>query len=186
MSTSPYQQSLIRTLEENDLNLGPIVKKILDHIKQDSSIWVAGNGGSASTVERFEMDMHFIRSKPISKSPKVYSLTSNTSLISAIANDIGFENVFSFQISRKAKSGDLCIVLSGSGNSENLINLIRTSKNLGLFTIGILGFDGGQLLDLVDMSVLIRTEKGKYGQVEDIHQAICHEISSRVFQDLVI
>ena len=186
MSNSSYRQTLLRIMEENALNLEPVIAKILDHIKQNSSIWIAGNGGSASTAERFETDMHFIRSKPISISPKVYSLSSNSSLVSAIANDIGYENVFSFQISRKAQGGDLCIVISGSGNSENLVKMVQTSKDLGIFTIGILGFDGGELLNLVDMPILVRSEKGMYGPVEDIHHAICHEISSRVFQNLVL
>jgi len=184
MTESFYQRNLLQAIAENRLDLGPITLKILDHIKQNASIWVMGNGGSASTAEHFETDMHFIRAKSISMSPRVSSLTSNSSLISAISNDIGYENIFSIQLARKAQKGDLCILISASGNSKNLVNAASVAKNIGLFTIGILGFDGGQLLDLVDMPLLVRTEKGMYGPVEDIHLAICHEISARIYKSL--
>lgn len=185
MAESFYQKNLMHAIADNDLDLGPITSKILDHIKRNTSIWVMGNGGSASTAEHFETDMHFIRSKSISMSPRVTSLTSNSSLISAISNDIGYENIFSLQLTRKAQKGDLCIFISASGNSKNLINAVNVAKDVGISSIGILGFDGGQLLNLVDMPLLVKTEKGMYGPVEDIHLAICHEISARIYKSLI-
>ena len=179
-----YQESLIQIIEENKLNLVPITSRILEHINQNTSIWIIGNGGSASTAEHFETDLHFIRSKSITKFPKVTALTSNSSLMSAISNDIGYGSIFSIQLLRKAQSGDLCILISASGNSENLINAVQTAKDLGVYTIGILGFDGGQLSSLVDLSILVKTKKGMYGPVEDIHLSICHEISARVYKNL--
>jgi D-sedoheptulose 7-phosphate isomerase len=186
MPESSYRKSLIHILEENQIDLEPITSKILDHINQDASIWIVGNGGSASTAEHFETDLHFIRSKSITKFPKVASLTSNSSLISAIANDVGYENIFSIQLLRKAQKGDLCILISASGNSENLISAVRAAKDLGVFTIGILGFDGGKLSNLVDLSFLVKTSKGMYGPVEDIHLSICHEISARIYKNLTV
>ena len=184
MSEFSYQESLIHTIEENKLDLAPIVSRILEHINQNTSIWIIGNGGSASTAEHFETDLHFIRSKSITKFPKVAALTSNSSLISAISNDIGYENVFSIQLMRKAQKGDLCILISASGNSENLINAVQAAKTLGVYTIGILGFDGGRLSNLVDLPLLVKTKKGMYGPVEDIHLSICHEISARIYKSL--
>lgn len=184
MTESSYQKALMHAIGENSLDLAPVTAKIFEHISQNTAIWVVGNGGSASTAEHFETDMHFIRSKSISISPRVSSLTSNSSLISAISNDIGYENIFSIQLSRKAQKGDLCILISASGNSENLVKAVHASRNLGVFTIGILGFDGGRLLDLVDLPLLVKTEKGMYGPVEDIHLSICHEISARIYKFL--
>lgn len=184
MSEISYQESLIAIIEENKLDLAPIATRILEHIDQDKSIWIIGNGGSASTAEHFETDLHFIRSKSITKFPKVAALTSNSSLISAISNDIGYENVFSIQLVRKAQRGDLCILFSASGNSENLINAVQAAKTLGVYTIGILGFDGGRLTNLVDLPLLVKTKKGMYGPVEDIHLSICHEISARIYKSL--
>jgi len=111
MSEFSYQESLIQIIEENKLDLAPITSRILEHINLNTSIWIIGNGGSASTAEHFETDLHFIRSKSITKFPRVAALTSNSSLISAISNDIGYENVFSIQLLRKAQSGDLCILI---------------------------------------------------------------------------
>jgi D-sedoheptulose 7-phosphate isomerase len=184
MSKSSYQESLIHIFEENNLDLAPITSSILEHINQNASIWIVGNGGSASTAEHFETDLHFIRSKSITKFPKVAALTSNSSLISAISNDIGYENIYSIQLLRKAQKGDLCILISASGNSENLIKAVQAAKGLGVFTIGILGFDGGQLSNLVDLSLIVKTKKGMYGPVEDIHLSICHEISGRIYKNL--
>lgn len=184
MSEISYQESLIAIIEENNLDLAPITTRILEHIDQNKSIWIIGNGGSSSTAEHFETDLHFIRSKSITKFPKVTALTSNSSLISAISNDIGYENVFSIQLVRKAQRGDLCILISASGNSENLINAVQAAKTLGVYTIGILGFDGGRLSNLVDLPLLVKTEKGMYGPVEDIHLSICHEISASIYKSL--
>jgi D-sedoheptulose 7-phosphate isomerase len=184
MSESSYQESLIQIIKENKFDLASITSRILEHINQNASIWIVGNGGSASTAEHFETDLHFIRSKSITKFPKVAALTSNSSLISAISNDIGYESIFSIQLLRKARRGDLCILISASGNSENLINAVRAAKELGIFTIGILGFDGGQLSNLVDLPLLVKTKKGMYGPVEDIHLSICHEISARIYKTL--
>ena len=184
MSEISYQESLITIIEENKLDLAPITTRILGHINQNTSIWIVGNGGSASTAEHFETDLHFIRSKSITKFPKVAALTSNSSLISAISNDVGYENVFSIQLVRKAQKGDLCILISASGNSENLVNAVQAAKALGVYTIGILGFDGGRLSNLVDLPLLVKTKKGMYGPVEDIHLSICHEISARIYKSL--
>jgi D-sedoheptulose 7-phosphate isomerase len=143
-----------------------------------------GNGGSASTAEHFETDLSFVRYNRKSLKINAAALTSNSALISAISNDIGFDKVFSHQLQRKASNGDVCIVISASGNSVNLINGVRVAKQMGLKSIGILGFDGGELASQVDFSILVKTEIGKYGPVEDAHLAICHAISRELLNRL--
>jgi D-sedoheptulose 7-phosphate isomerase len=184
MTSSDYSKYLICVLEENNLNLEEIVQKVLACIERGSSIWIMGNGGSASTAEHFETDLSFVRLGNSIPTLKVSSLSANSALITAIANDIGFEFVFSHQILRKAAAGDLLIAISASGNSENLIRAIQVAKQLDLVTIALLGFDGGRLAGLVDVSAIVTTEIGKYGPVEDIHLSLCHEISARVSQAL--
>lgn len=88
--------------------------------------------------------------------------------------------MFSHQLQRKAIKGDLCIVISASGNSLNLINCVKVAKQMGLKSIGLLGFDGGELSSQVDFSIITKTEIGKYGPVEDVHLAICHAISENL------
>jgi D-sedoheptulose 7-phosphate isomerase len=171
-----YLESLLRE-EELTLHIKKATQVIFDCISSKNSIWILGNGGSASTAEHFETDLSFVRYDRKSLKVNASALTSNSALITAISNDIGFEKVFSHQLQRKASNGDLCIVISASGNSLNLINGVKVAKQMGLKSIGLLGFDGGELASQVDFSIVVKTEIGKYGPVEDAHLAICHAIS---------
>lgn len=183
-SMAEYFAYLKNLLPTQGFNIGAVVDEICRAIERGNSIWIMGNGGSASTAEHFETDLSFVRAGNTLSAVKASALTSNSSLISAIANDIGFENIFSHQLRRKASAGDLCILISASGNSANLISAIEVSKSLGLISIGILGFDGGRIADLVEYSIFVKTEIGKYGPVEDIHLAICHAVSELVGKEL--
>ena len=185
MNNSSYSRFLLELIDASELNLDQIVTKIVDCISQRNSIWIMGNGGSASTAEHFETDLSFVRLGDLLSKIKVSALTANSSLITAIGNDIGFEYIFSHQLMRKAEEGDLCIFISASGNSKNLVNAVKISKKLELVTIGILGFDGGELASMVDFPIVVRTENGKYGPVEDFHLAICHELSALIAETLL-
>ena len=176
-------ESLLRE-EELTLNVKRATQIILDCISNKNSIWILGNGGSASTAEHFETDLSFVRYDKKTLKINASALTSNSSLITAISNDIGFEKIFSHQLQRKASKGDLCIVISASGNSLNLINGVKVAKLMGLTSIGLLGFDGGELAGQVDFSIIVKTEIGKYGPVEDAHLAICHAISQELLNHL--
>ena len=182
MNSHPYFDYLggLPSISESDLNSA--AASILECISNQNSIWIMGNGGSASTAEHFETDLSFIRKGKSFPKIKVSALTANSSLISAIANDIGYESIFSHQLFRKAEYGDLCILISASGNSENLIRAASAAKEMGLRTLGLLGFDGGKLGTVLDVSIIVRTEIGKYGPVEDMHLAICHALSEIVGQ----
>ncbi len=162
------------------LNINEATDIILNCISSENSIWIFGNGGSASTAEHLETDLSFVRHEIKTLKIRASALTGNSALITAIANDIGFENIFSQQLQRKAIKGDLCIVISASGKSSNLINAVKIAKQIGLRTIGLLGFDGGELAKQVDFSIIVETEIGKYGPVEDVHLAICHAISENL------
>ena len=176
-------ESLLRE-EELTLNIKKATQIIFDCISNENSIWILGNGGSASTAEHFETDLSFVRYDKKTLKINASALTSNSSLITAISNDIGFEKIFSHQLQRKASKGDLCIVISASGNSLNLINGVKVAKLMGLTSIGLLGFDGGELAGQVDFSIVVKTEIGKYGPVEDAHLAICHAISQELLNHL--
>ena len=184
MKSQSYFEYLKGLLSVSDDELKSAATSILSCISRQNSIWIMGNGGSASTAEHFETDLSFIRKGSSFSKIKASALTSNSALISAIANDIGYENVFSHQLFRRAEPGDLCILISASGNSENLLKAVSAAKEIGLGTLGLLGFDGGKLMNLLDQSILVKTEIGKYGAVEDIHLAICHAISEIVGEKL--
>jgi nucleoside-diphosphate-sugar epimerase/phosphoheptose isomerase len=180
MATSEYFQDLSNFLNIDKNKIANLADLILECSKNNKSIWIFGNGGSASTAEHLETDLSFVRHEIKTLKIRASALTSNAALITAIANDIGFENIFSHQLQRKAIKGDLCIVISASGKSLNLINAVKIAKQRGLRTIGLLGFDGGELAKQVDFSIIVETEIGKYGPVEDVHLAICHAISQNL------
>ena len=182
MAKDNYFTFLSGLLSEDEfrLNINEATDIILNCISSENSIWIFGNGGSASTAEHLETDLSFVRHEIKTLKIRASALTGNSALITAIANDIGFENIFSHQLLRKAIKDDLCIVISASGKSLNLINAVKIAKQIGLRTIGLLGFDGGELAKQVDFSIIVETDIGKYGPVEDVHLAICHAISENL------
>jgi D-sedoheptulose 7-phosphate isomerase len=139
-----------------------------------ATIYIAGNGGSAATASHWVNDLGKA-TKVGGRSPmRVMSLSDNVSWITALANDEGYERVFSGQLENFAKEGDVLIVVSASGNSPNLLRAVETARERKLLTIGFLGFDGGALKNMVDEYLWIPTEKGAYGLVESSHSLLCH------------
>lgn len=184
MTEDSYFSNLADLLNTTDLSISLLAKEIVAHIKSDRSIWIMGNGGSASTAEHLETDLSFVRRGKDFPQIKASALSSNSALITAIANDIGFEHIFSHQLTRKASKGDVCIFISASGNSLNLLRAMDVCQELGMTSVGILGFDGGELAKRVDHLVHVKTENGKYGPVEDVHLAICHHLSALISKEL--
>ena len=134
---------------------------------------LCGNGGSASTAGHFVNDFS-IGTRLIQKPFNLMSLTDNTAVITAIGNDFGYDQIFKKQLETYLNSGDIVVVISASGNSENLIKAIDYAKSKGNCTIGLLGFDGGKLKDMVDLDIMVTSAKGDYGPVEDVHLVINH------------
>ena len=158
------------------------IEKVLSVLNQSfesgARIWIAGNGGSAATASHFATDLSRCknsRNKPI----KGISLCDNSGLITAISNDFGYEYIYSHQLSNLATTGDLLIVLSASGNSKNILEVIGWAKNNQVKTIALTGFDGGEANKLADISIHIPTEIGDYGVAEDAHSIVCHFLSAQ-------
>ncbi len=140
----------------------------------NSRIFLAGNGGSAATASTMANDLGFDLFKKKKKKINFHSLVDNSSIITAIANDTGYENLFLNQLKLYFKKGDTLLVISASGNSKNLIDAIKfVKKNKGKI-ISFLGFDGGKVKKMSDICIHVKTEKGKYGPVEDCHLIFNH------------
>ena len=140
-----YSSRLIKVLKvDKDKEITLLYNKIFEVWKKNKTVYVCGNGGSAGNANHIANDLIFAAGKKNKKGIKVESLASNPAIITCLANDIGYENIFSEQIKVKGISGDLLIVLSGSGNSKNVINAIKEAKKKNLDTFAILGFDGGK------------------------------------------
>lgn len=138
-------------------------------------IYVFGNGGSAATASHFACDL--AKGTLCSGKPgmRVMALTDNTPVFSAWANDTGYENVFSEQLKELIEPGDVAVAISGSGNSVNVLEGVRVANEHGATTIGLSGFNGGKLAELVDISIVVPNHFME--QVEDIHLILCHAIA---------
>lgn len=147
-----YQNRLINCMQTFDWSLvAKLAQKILSIQNEDRHIFLCGNGGSAANAMHIANDFLCLRSK--SKGAKVIALSANQAILTCLANDIGYENIFSVQIEQLGSKGDILIVLSGSGNSPNILNVINAAKKMGVLTCAILGFDGGKCLNLVDIPI---------------------------------
>lgn len=166
-----YFNELLSRLDMVKLDLFYQQLEVLRH-RGDKMI-LCGNGGSASTAGHFVNDFS-IGTRSTQNPLKLMSLTDNTAVVTAIANDFGYDQIFSKQLEVYLNSGDLLVVISASGNSENLIKAVEYAKLKGSFIVGLLGFDGGKLKDMVDLDITVTSEKGDYGPVEDAHLVINH------------
>jgi D-sedoheptulose 7-phosphate isomerase len=146
-------------------------------------IYIAGNGGSSATASHWVNDLGKATKRSGRSPMKVLCLSDNTSWLSALANDEGYDRVFAGQLENFATPGDVLVCISASGNSPNLIRAVEVAKQRGMTTVGLLGFDGGALRSLVDVMLCVRTEKGAYEVVEDIHSVICHAVTRCLIAD---
>jgi D-sedoheptulose 7-phosphate isomerase len=182
--TTDYLETFESLLHVVDVNA---VEKIVRHLQdaRDSraTIYVAGNGGSAATASHWVNDLGKA-TKCSGEAPlRVMSLSDNVSWLTALANDEGYERVFSGQLENFAQPGDVLIVISASGNSPNLLRAVELARSRGVITIAFLGFDGGLLKDQVDEYLWLPTEKGAYGVVESAHSLFCHILTDCLVRD---
>ena len=174
-----YADYLIDILQHLDHRMiGEIIKVFEEAQTAKKRIYFAGNGGSASTCGHFVNDLTALARKNKGGELRVIDLTSNLATITALANDIGYSDIFIGQIENIISPDDIFVVISASGNSANLVKAVRYARSKGTKVIGFLGFDGGVLKDLCDLAMVIKTPQGQYGPVEDVHLILNHLISS--------
>jgi D-sedoheptulose 7-phosphate isomerase len=176
-----YFTGLKQVIDSVDpLQVAALIEELQKAYDADQQVFIIGNGGSASTASHMACDLaKTVLGKLPNKTTKrfrVMSMTDNVSLITALSNDFGFEHVFTEQLQLFARKGDLLIVITGSGNSPNLICAVELARNMGLRTAGLLGFDGGKIQPLLDTPVLVPNYS--YGYVEDVHVIFDHLITA--------
>jgi D-sedoheptulose 7-phosphate isomerase len=159
-----------------------VVSDIIDMLEltlvNKSRIYIIGNGGSAATASHMVNDLGAgLRRRDIVNFD-VISLGDNSPVVSAIANDIGYENIFFMQMKGLINPNDVVIAISCSGDSPNIIKSVDYAKDLGCKIIGITGFDGGYLKSISDISFHVNAPKNEYGLVEDTHMILDHIIYS--------
>jgi len=159
-------------------NLKKAAETLCDYYINEKNVFVCGNGGSASITNHLVQDHLKTVQTNTSLSPKVFSLSNNIEIITAISNDISFDEIFSYQLNTLCKEGDLLLVISSSGNSKNIVKAIQTGLNKKLKILSFTGFDGGFAKKNADIN--LHVESLNYGIVEDIHQSLIHILAQYI------
>ena len=170
---SHYFEKLISTIENIDKNeIEKCAEILLQAYEKNKHIFVCGNGGSASTASHFACDINKGASYPLDKRFKVIPLTNDMATLTAFANDVNYEIIFVEQLKNLFQKGDIVIGISGSGNSQNVLNAIKYANENEGVTIGWTGFSGGKLKKISDYSVNANIEDMQIS--EDIHMILTH------------
>ena len=176
-----YRQELNDALDSiSDADHKAMIEHLTRAAYTNTPVYVFGNGGSASTADHFACDHSKGVATDTNLSPNVISLSSNMALFSAIANDIGYQYVFSHQLRHFSNEKGIAIGISASGNSHNVCNGLIEAIDMGFMTIGLVGFDGGKMKGEDLCNVLVHVKSNNYGIVEDCHSIIMHTTSQEI------
>lgn len=178
-----YLAHEIRVLESLDVEaINDALNLLQSTFENGNTVFTFGNGGSSSTASHFQNDFNKGVSEHTEKKFNLLCLNDNVSTMMAIANDIGFEEVFRFQLTGHIKPGDVVLAISGSGNSKNVINAVEYAKAQGCKVIGLTGFGGGKLKELSDVS--LHAPINSMQITEDIHMIFDHLMMSIFYKSL--
>lgn len=178
-----YLAHEIRVLENLDIeSINAALNLLQSTFENGNTVFTFGNGGSSSTASHFQNDFNKGVSEHTEKKFNLLCLNDNVSTVMAIANDIGFEEIFRFQLTGHIKPGDVVLAISGSGNSKNVINAVEYAKEQGCKVIGLTGFGGGKLKELSDVS--LHAPINSMQITEDIHMIFDHLMMSIFYKSL--
>lgn len=176
-----YISREIATIQKLDVEAINQAMNVLENaLEQESTVYVFGNGGSAATASHYQNDFNKGVSEHIGKKFRFLCLNDNIATVMAIANDIGFEEVFRFQLCGCLRAGDVVVAISGSGNSNNVINAVKYAKEQGNTVIGLTGFDGGRLKSLADVTLHVPVDSMQI--CEDVHMIFDHLMMTVFYQ----
>lgn len=168
-----YREEIVSQWQSLDLkSVSRVAEAIVEAQQKGRQVFVVGNGGSAATASHMATDLCKTAAAPGKPLLKCVSLADNVSFITAIGNDLSFDKIFVRQLENLLRPKDVVILISGSGNSANLLEAARYAIKRGALTVGLLGFDGGKLKSLVEIPLLVPCDQ--YGVIEDIHMGIGH------------
>lgn len=176
-----HEIATLRALDTEAVN--EALNLLLEVFKRGGTVFVFGNGGSSATASHYQNDFNKGVSEHTEKKFNFQCLNDNVATIMAVANDIGFEEVFRFQLTGHIKPGDIVMAISGSGNSKNVLNAVEYAKEQGCTIIGLTGFDGGRLRQLSDISLHVPVNSMQI--TEDLHMMFDHLMMSVFYKTLV-
>lgn len=174
-STAPYFSRLAALIPALPYpQIDRMAARILQAFHEDRTVFVFGNGGSAASASHMMCDMNKGTIVPGQRRLKVLALTDNVPLMTAWANDSSYEQVFAEQLRNFARRGDVAFAISGSGNSANVLLALKAARELGAFTAGIAGYQGGKMKALCDLCAVVPSDNMQ--MIEDMHHAILHSM----------
>jgi D-sedoheptulose 7-phosphate isomerase len=171
--------SLAQTVDET---LGPVVGRaahlLIAALASGHKILVCGNGGSAADAQHFAAELIGRYEIPCRRALPALAMTTDSSCLTAIGNDLGFDRIFARQVEALGQAGDLLIAISTSGRSPNVIAAVDQARQQGLQTIGLLGCDGGDLAPLVDVSIVVPSNATPH--IQEMHTTIGHVLCALI------
>lgn len=155
---------------------------LTDALKNERVIYIFGNGGSAATASHYQNDFNKGISEYTEKKFRFYCLSDNVATITAIANDISYDEIYRQQLKGRLSKNDIVIAISGSGNSKNVINAVDYAKSMETYVIGLTGYNGGILGKLADLH--LHADINSMQITEDIHMILDHLMMSILYKTL--
>ena len=178
-SCCEYAERLSKQHAETDWSKVDRLGNLLEGIRRERrQLFICGNGGSAGNAIHLANDLLYGASQGGKGGFKVEALPANSSVITCLANDIGYDYIFSQQLIVKAQAGDMLIVLSGSGNSANVVNALQTGNDLEMKTVAILGYSGGQCRNIAQFVIHFPVEDMQIA--EDLQLIVGHMCMQRL------
>jgi len=176
--SAAYLAYLTKTLAKIDVEeIAAFIRILIDARERGGTVFFIGNGGSAATSSHFANDLA-IGTNAYDKPFRVVSLTDNHAIVTALANDFGYEEIFVRQLKVLARPGDVVVAISASGNSPNLIRAFEYAKSANIKAVAITAFDGGRMKAMRDAGIHVPTGPKEYGPAEDAHMVIDHLVSA--------
>lgn len=171
----PYFELLSSTIRNLPFDqIEQIAEILLCAYEQQRTIFIFGNGGSAALASHFACDLGKGAVNGSGKRFRVMALTDNVPLMTAWANDVHYEDIFSEQLANFAGPGDVAFAISGSGNSPNVLKALRTAREAGSVTTGLTGFSGGRMVSLCDACIVVPCDNMQI--IEDLHLCVAHSL----------
>jgi phosphoheptose isomerase len=171
-----YASELARAASTVDqASLDRAASTLLDAYMRGARVFSCGNGGSAAIANHMQCDQVKGLRTGTDLTPRFVSLSSNVEVLTAIANDLAYEDVFTYQLQSQSEPGDVLIAVSSSGRSPNIVRVLTWARDNGVATIALTGFSGGGARTVAD--VAIHVDSTNYGIIEDLHQAITHALA---------
>ena len=169
-----HQKMIELTLAAVNEHLAQAAKIVSDCMQHSGTLFWCGNGGSAANAVHLANDLVYAVAEKTGAGIDAVALSANPAVITCLGNDVGYENIYSEQLAVAGREGDILLVFSGSGNSQNVINAIETARTQNMKTVAVLGFDGGKCKQMVDLPIHFAVDDMQIS--EDLQLTVGHMV----------